>query len=577
MDSNSYTDNDEREDEWNVPSSSPLASYIQQLPEIVKLILATIFVAVVIHVFLSSRRNSNDDIQILRAELSGGGAVGSSDNMAADEDEIISGGQKLGDDASSRSSPEEFDLANESTTSMEKKKKKKKQLNNVENRNYDALICKKEEEEPAAADEVGVTNNGKAEKSPSNQKDDKADDEDAPTSNHNSDTDTATQEEEEEPADLPPAPVIELKSQTNHPGLHGYYNWLSTITSLYRIYAIPYYENSTISSSSSSSNNNNNYNNATYHQAHLPMHPSSERGNVPLYIEVTNLTSHNTISVYWVDYKGNEIYKGSMSRGGMWTQTTYIGHPWTFRIGTNNNDDDDNGGEENVLLRYAPFRVIPTIVGAETSRVDSNNEGIQKFTLRDVPNQYVLYNSETGRLYTPVVWVEDEMLPEPPLKLYSDINNDNTTSFTTNEMNYAIQWSCQQIQREDAIYQGNGLISSKNLLQYLKNICLNPDAAKYRKLRLGNRIFQSTIYNTGARGVLLALGFEEHYGYLECGPGGEQPMLSSRRIQQISDAMMIVNHTLKMIQDGTSSVVQQPEGGDGYGRAGFGHAGGMNL
>ena len=73
------------------------------------------------------------------------------------------------------------------------------------------------------------------------------------------------------------------------------------------------------------------------------------------------------------------------------------------------------------------------------------------------------------------------------------------------------------------------------------------------------------------------MGFEEHYGYLECGPGGEQPMLSSRRIQQMSDAMMIVNHTLKMIQDGTSSVVQQPEGGDGYGRAGFGHAGGMNL
>ena len=573
MDSNSYTDND-REDEWNVPSSSPLASYIQQLPEIVKLILATIFVAVVIHVFLSSRRNSNDDIQILRAELSGGGAVGSSDNnMAADEDEIISGGQKLGDDASSRSSPEESDLANESTTSMEKKKKKK-QINNVENRNYDALICKKEEEEPAAADEVGVTNNDKTEKSKSNQKDDEADDEDAPTSNHNSDTDTdaATQEEGEEPAD-PPAPVIELKSQTNHPGLHGYYNWLSTITSLYRIYAIPYYENSTISSSSSNNNNNN----ATYHQAHLPMHPSSERGNVPLYIEVTNLTSHNTISVYWVDYKGNEIYKGSISRGGMWTQTTYIGHPWTFRIG-----DDDNGGEENVLLRYAPFRVIPTIVGAETSRIDptndNNNEGMQKFTLRDVPEHHVLYNSEMGRLYTPVVWVEDEMLPEPPLKLYSDINNaQSSASFTTNEMNYAIQWSCQQIQREDAVYQGNGYASSKNLLQYLKNICLNPDAAKYRKLRLGNRIFQSTIYNTGARGVLLALGFEEHYGYLECGPGGEQPMLSSRRIQQISDAMMIVNHTLKMVQDGTSSVVQQPEGGDGYGRAGFGHAGGMNL
>ena len=72
----------------------------------------------------------------------------------------------------------------------------------------------------------------------------------------------------------PKKQIVELKSQTNHAGLQGYYNWHSTITSLYRIYGIPYYEEVT--------------NKKIYHQATLPMHPSSERGQVPLYIEITN-------------------------------------------------------------------------------------------------------------------------------------------------------------------------------------------------------------------------------------------------------------------------------------------------
>ena len=81
--------------------------------------------------------------------------------------------------------------------------------------------------------------------------------------------------------------------------------------------------------------------------------------------------------------------------------------------------------------------------------------------------------------------------------------------------------------------------------------------------------------------MLLALGFEELYGYMECGPGGGK-MLGSDRIRDISDAMMVVNETLKIVEgsygdgDGGGGLVQ-PEGGDGFGRAGFGHAGGMNL
>ena len=77
-------------------------------------------------------------------------------------------------------------------------------------------------------------------------------------------------------------------------------------------------------------------------------------------------------------------------------------------------------------------------------------------------------------------------------------------------------------------------------------------------------------------GVLLALGFEELYGYMECGPGGGRT-LGSDRIQQVSGAMVEVNRTLRVMEDGIGDDgMAQPEGGDGFGRAGFGHAGGMN-
>ena len=167
----------------------------------------------------------------------------------------------------------------------------------------------------------------------------------------------------------------------------------------------------------------------------------------------------------------------------------------------------------------------------------------------------------------------------------------NLSLFTIHEMQMAIQWSCLQIQRED-ISSGNstGIMVTKRLLQYLKNICMEPHNAKYRKLRTSNRIFFDNIYSTGARGVLLALGFEEqHMGYMECGPSEDDGPLNYERLRQISDAMMVVNETLKvMMMDGSSSgdgdgsnsnssSLRQPSGVDGYGRAGFGHAGGMNL
>ena len=99
--------NNDNDDEWsniiNDDDSSSPPSSIQQLPESIKLILATLFVAFILHVFLttSSRRraNNNCEIERLRDELSGRGAVGSATTT---EEKTNNGneGQVLGDRAS---------------------------------------------------------------------------------------------------------------------------------------------------------------------------------------------------------------------------------------------------------------------------------------------------------------------------------------------------------------------------------------------------------------------------------------------------------------------------------------------
>ncbi|EJK45731.1 hypothetical protein THAOC_35637, partial [Thalassiosira oceanica] len=222
-----------------------------------------------------------------------------------------------------------------------------------------------------------------------------------------------------------------LKSQSAHPGLNGYYNWHSSVTSMYRMYAIP----------------------SKSQPAVLPIHPSSERGNVPVHIEVRNYTSRR-IDVFWIDYKGNEKKKGSMQpHVGQWTQTTYIGHPWTFRTGD---------GEENVVLKYVPFRVIPSIGGMETLR---DAEGLQRFAIHDVPEDNV--SRVDGQ--SPACVVEDLVLPEPPLLHMFDYADPLRRALSLIEMNQAILWSTHQIRREDAIYHGKGIATAHMLLKLLQN------------------------------------------------------------------------------------------------------------
>lgn len=574
-------------------SSNNFNFFIKDIPEGLKLLTASIFVAFILHNFFFRGNNntkkrsysSHSSTVASKVASKNSGYYAASDDGTDDDyanggktDGYVLGGGCDDDDAATEIIQEETEQGvnkksvvektavtsldneevKEDSTKIKKAGGKKVKLAAAkmasDKRNYDRLICKvvhddDDNDKPKEGDD-GAAKGGASESKPQQQQ----------------------QEQQESTAAQPTPPSLPLKlhSQTNHPGLTAYYNWHATITSLYRIYTIPSYDTSNTTS--------------TFIPAILPMQPSSERGKVAIHITVYNQTQYESIQVYWVDYRGNEVYKGSIPKGGQWIQTTYIGHPWTFRVG-NVDNDSSVGGEENVLLKYVPFRVIPSVIGAETTTEEEGGVGTQQFTLRDVPQGYVTRNEG----YIPQCWVDDTILPEPPL-IRNVYNNDgaaveerNLSLFTMHEMQMAIRWSCLQIQRED-ISSGHstGIMVTKRLLQYLKNICMEPHNAKYRKLRTSNRIFFDSIYSTGARGVLLALGFEEHMGYMECGPSEDDGPLNYERLRQISDAMMVVNETLKvMMMDGSSSnnssSLRQPSGVDGYGRAGFGHAGGMNL
>ena len=45
----------------------------------------------------------------------------------------------------------------------------------------------------------------------------------------------------------------------------------------------------------------------------------------------------------------------------------------------------------------------------------------------------------------------------------------------------------------------------------------------------------------------------------------------------MADAISVMEGTLRIMEGGIDAALVQPGGGDGYGRAGFGRAGGMNI
>jgi hypothetical protein len=105
--------------------------------------------------------------------------------------------------------------------------------------------------------------------------------------------------------------------------------------------------------------------------------------------------------------------------------------------------------QKNVLLKYVPFRVVPSVIGAETT-TGEGGVGTQQFTLRDVPQGYVTRNEG----YIPKCWVDDTILPEPPL--IRNVLYNRVVLLVVNET-----WHCLQYMKCE--WQYNGHVSKSNV------------------------------------------------------------------------------------------------------------------
>lgn len=301
-------------------------------------------------------------------------------------------------------------------------------------------------------------------------------------------------------------PLIAATSD-EHPGLDQFYHWYNTETSLYRIFELGRTDDVPIVP---------------------PFHPASERGKVPVALIVGN-KFYEPINVFWTDYKGREVPKGQIASGGTWHQTTWIGHPWTFRT-----KDGD------ILLHYIPYRVIPTTIQVPTTDPNDPNVGL---------HQFVIGRPGFGPYSCSV---SDPVFPHPP-----------QTGLNTPVK--AAQWTLQHMMR-------TGYLGGEILAKYLTNIVAHPENPKYRQIRIAQPKFNSAVWNTAARGLLLACGFTEREAFAELGTMGP---LSRERVRDLSTALFALEQW--RMEQGEATVYDQPAGADGYGRGGFGRAGEMNL
>jgi hypothetical protein len=289
-----------------------------------------------------------------------------------------------------------------------------------------------------------------------------------------------------------------LQSQMDHPGLHAFHQWMGAISGIYRMYSIGKVDED---------------------ESTIPLLPRSERGHVPLQMKVENQTATD-IDVFWIDFKGNEVPKGSMKKiNGNINITTWIGHPWAFR-------SKDSG---RLMLYYVPYRIIPVIDAQKDNLNEDGDTGLHSFSIVTTKN------------IQDMCAVEDDSFPYPA----NSITN----------INKALEFSIQQMEREK--------ISPHMILKYLYNIALHPSDSKYRQIRVANKVFWNSIWCNGGRGVLHALGFEEHGPYIEMGP--DSSYLPGGRVKDVSNAIVMLEEFMKDIEDVNKPLVHQPRGADGSG------------
>jgi hypothetical protein len=307
--------------------------------------------------------------------------------------------------------------------------------------------------------------------------------------------------------DQTPPPLTSSKS---HPGLSGFHLWMGAMADIYRSYAIGK-KNDDIA---------------------IPILPRSERGQVQVDLHITNLMKED-IDVYWIDYKGKEMKKGSIrhSGNGAYHVHTYVGHPWAFR----------RRSDEKLILHFVPYRVVPVtlldVKALEAENFDTST-GAYRFSIAE-PNAMSAYDD--------ICSVVDNIIPHPPTRIQS--------------INHALEFSCQQMEREEAL--------PKVLLKYLHNIALNPNDSKFRQIKTNNKVFWNNIWINGGRGLLHALGFEERGAFIEMGPNSGT--LPGERLKQLSNAIVMLEELIHDMEDGSRDQIVKPPGTDGYtGRAGWG-------
>jgi PUB domain/VHL beta domain len=274
-----------------------------------------------------------------------------------------------------------------------------------------------------------------------------------------------------------------LRADDSHPGLQAFWHWCDVETSLFRIYTITrkdgVIDETTIA----------------------PYNPSSRRGTVPINLIVTN-DFDQVIKVYWIDYKGKHTSKGTISpNGGVWTQMTWIDHPWIFCV------SDDASGEERIVLHYIPYRTIPTTesgpnTGQQDDDMDHDSEeaGVHRFRILTSPMDS-LYSCKVDDAIFPHHSSEHLLTPHKAAEF---------ALLHCHRMCYS-RWPV--------------------LKKYVNMILKHPENTLCRQIRTSNPTFAESVWSTPAKGVLLSAGFVEHDAYAELGSAGT---LSQNTLRELS-------------------------------------------
>lgn len=302
-----------------------------------------------------------------------------------------------------------------------------------------------------------------------------------------------------------------------HPGLQAFWDWCNVQNSLFRVYTVGRTDNVPVVP---------------------PYNPSSRRGLVSVALQVTNATA-TTIAVYWVDYKGREQPKGRILPQQLWTQTTWMEHPWVFR------DDATDG----ILLHYIPYRVLPTLPDSPTVDPNDPTVGLHRFTIRSALTASTTVIDDP---YHHCVTIDDPILPFPAQLFLKT---------PTASVSWTL-WHCRRMSLDASVYA--------TLVKYLTKIVQHAQIQghKFRQIRTANSNFHA-VWQTPARGLLLAVGFVENGAHVELGSAGP---LSTARVQDIALLLFQVEQCQRQ-----AAVQQQPTGADGFGRAGWGRADGRNA